>query len=365
MCLGETWGADGTLYDTPEKVAQLTQYVANLRNTKGGITFDTGMRGPTHVGSIDPVQVELLRLVTGTPDVTPPTVPTGLAATGKAQAVDLAWTPSTDNGGSGVARYRLDVSLVASFASFLPGWQDKDLGLAVSTTVAGLAPNTLYFARLRAQDGAGNLSGNSVVVSTKTLADTIAPSVPTGLAAAGKAQAVDLAWAPSTDNGGSGLAGYRVDVSKTADFATFVTGWSNKDVGLATAVSVPVLTGNTLYYARVRSYDGAGNVSANVTAQARTLAGAAESVTSARSYPSPFRPGQGAPGITFDQLPTQTTVKLYTTSGVMVKTLTTDSYGQVMWDITNAEGSSVSSGVYLAVIEKDGARRVMKVMVVK
>jgi flagellar hook assembly protein FlgD len=126
------------------------------------------------------------------------------------------------------------------------------------------------------------------------------------------------------------------------------------------------LTPNTPYYARVRAKDNEGNISSpSAVASARPLSPTEGTVASVRAFPSPFRPGRGAAGITFDQLPAQTTLQLYTTSGLLVKTLAADSYGQALWDVTNNDGSSVSSGVYLAVIEKGGERRVMKVMVVK
>lgn len=107
-------------------------------------------------------------VVTVSMDDQSPTAPTGLTAAGGVRSVDLVWTASTDAGGSGLKGYALDVSTESSFASYLPGWENKFLGLVVSTRVAGLEADTVYYTRLRAQDNRGNLSGNSLSVSTRT-----------------------------------------------------------------------------------------------------------------------------------------------------------------------------------------------------
>jgi hypothetical protein len=73
----------------------------------------------------------------------------------------------------------------------------------------------------------------------------------------------------------------------------------------------------------------------------------------------------GAQGITFDQIPAETPVRLFTVDGRPVKTLTTDVDGKATWDMTNDEGTPVASGVYLAMIEKNGAKKRLKVVVQK
>ncbi|MFA6435488.1 MAG: choice-of-anchor Q domain-containing protein, partial [Elusimicrobiales bacterium] len=102
-------------------------------------------------------------------DTSPPAAPGGLYASGiSSSAFTLGWTASTDN--VGVAGYRLDVSLNSGFSSFVAGYNNLDLGDVSSKTVSGLAANTLYYARLRAYDSAGNTSPNSVALSTATRA---------------------------------------------------------------------------------------------------------------------------------------------------------------------------------------------------
>jgi hypothetical protein len=67
--LGPTWGADGLRYEDPAAAAHFRDYIAQLENANGAITIDVGTRsearrGPLR-GSIDPLQVEQLRFVTG------------------------------------------------------------------------------------------------------------------------------------------------------------------------------------------------------------------------------------------------------------------------------------------------------------
>ena len=101
-------------------------------------------------------------------DSTPPSAPTGLRATGKDRSVDLSWSASTDAGGSGLAGYRMDISSSPDFSSFAAGYQNKDVGLVTSLTAAGLISGTVYYARIRARDGNGNLSPYSGTVSAET-----------------------------------------------------------------------------------------------------------------------------------------------------------------------------------------------------
>ncbi|SEH00163.1 Chitodextrinase [Nonomuraea solani] len=87
--------------------------------------------------------------------------------------------------------------------------------------------------------------------------DTTAPSAPGAPAASGvTATGATLTWAASTDQGGSGLAGYDVHREQ---------GTTDPRLGQSTTPSITLtgLTANTQYQVYVRARDGAGNLSAN------------------------------------------------------------------------------------------------------
>ena len=190
-------------------------------------------------------------------DTTPPSSPTNLIATAVSPSqINLSWTASTDNGQ--LTGYRVERCQGAGCTSFVQ--------IATPTTNAfsdaGLLIGTSYSYRVRASDAAGNLSGYSNVstATTQGVADTIPPSDVTGVtASAVSSTQINLNWTASTDSGGSGLAGYRVERCQGAGCTTFVqvaTPVTNSynDTGLATSTS---------YSYQVRAQDGAGNFSLN------------------------------------------------------------------------------------------------------
>src|SRR6185369_6501355 len=107
------------------------------------------------------------------PDTTAPTVPGGLSGSATScNAASLAWTASTDSGGSSLKGY--NVYRNGTFVKQVTG---------VATTDGSLAASTAYGYAVSAIDNAGNESARSAAVSVTTPAcpDTTAPTVPGGL----------------------------------------------------------------------------------------------------------------------------------------------------------------------------------------
>ena len=130
-------------------------------------------------------------------DTTGPATPSAVTKTASTlTSVSLSWPATTDNVG------------VTGYKVFRNGTQ---IGTTVTTTYtdSGLSAGTAYTYTVAAYDGAGNTSAQSAGSSISTLADTSAPSVPTGLKAGTQtSNNVSLSWAPSTDN--VAVTGYKV-----------------------------------------------------------------------------------------------------------------------------------------------------------
>lgn len=80
-------------------------------------------------------------------------------------------------------------------------------------------------------------------------------------------------------------------------------------------------------------------------------------VFSPRAYPSPWRSDRdnGAP-ITFDQLAGNSTIKIFTTAGHLVRSLSANTLSTT-WDLNNDSGASVASGLYFYVITNDQGQK--------
>src|SRR5207247_7155078 len=109
-----------------------------------------------------------------TPTPTPPATPTPTpaptpAAPNATRASNVTASRFTANWSSvsSATGYRLDVSTSSSFSTYVPGYQDLDVGNVISRNVTGLSANTNYYYRVRAYNGSGT-SPNSNVIKVKT-----------------------------------------------------------------------------------------------------------------------------------------------------------------------------------------------------
>ena len=110
-------------------------------------------------GNLSLASAALVVTTAAAPDTVPPSVPTGLVASGATtSSITLSWAAASDN----VAVTGYDVlssgAVVASSAD-------------TSATVTGLSAGTSYAFSVRAKDGAGNLSSASAQVTASTQAD--------------------------------------------------------------------------------------------------------------------------------------------------------------------------------------------------
>jgi phosphodiesterase/alkaline phosphatase D-like protein len=132
----------------------------------------------------------------------------------------------------------------------------SDMSGAFAVTVTGLSSNTIYHFRGYAINSEGTSYTSDSTFTTKPGAPTAIPATdpsPTGFTAN---------WtAPS---GNATITGYRIDVSTTALFTTFVTGYKNLSVAGTTVTLTGLKPGKTYYY-RVRAENAGGTSSKSNT----------------------------------------------------------------------------------------------------
>ena len=107
--------------------------------------------------------------------------------------------------------------------------------------------------------------GGSINATVMAIIDTTAPAAPSGLTASvDSSTQITLSWDPTSDSGGSGLAGYLVYRGKVFLGTTTATSYTHSG-----------LIAGTLYCYRIMAYDNAGNTSASTSVCATTLGSAA------------------------------------------------------------------------------------------
>lgn len=86
----------------------------------------------------------------------------------------------------------------------------------------------------------------------------------------------------------------------------------------------------------------------------------------AYAYPVPFKPSEGHTTITFTNLASECTIRIYTISGNPVALLSeTDGDGQYVWNVKNSSGFDLVSGVYLYFIQSASDVKTGKIMVIR
>ena len=87
-----------------------------------------------------------------------------------------------------------------------------------------------------------------------------------------------------------------------------------------------------------------------------------------RVYPNPIRPNEfHKSAVTFDRLPTGTTIEIYNTNGERLDSLivTPSDTGRTEWSLLNQMATEVTSGIYIYVMEFENLKKTGKIAVIK
>ena len=229
------------IYRDGEVVAQIATPPFYDTGLTPGDTYIYGLSAFDAQGNVSP-QSETLTVTLI--DLSPPTVPAGLAVSGVTQnSVSLKWSAST--GGGGVGGYRL---LKGTSPSTIKVVQPSVLG--TSYVDSEVAPQTTYYYAVESYNETGVSSAPSATISATTLA--LPP--PTGLQATTVTiSSVSLSW---TASGGSDApASYRILKGTSPSSLTTVAnsaGTTYTDSHVATS---------TTYYYEVEMADSSGRTS--------------------------------------------------------------------------------------------------------
>ncbi|MBU0687393.1 MAG: DUF2341 domain-containing protein [Candidatus Margulisbacteria bacterium] len=96
------------------------------------------------------------------------------------------------------------------------------------------------------------------------------------------------------------------------------------------------------------------------------MAAPVTNLSNAYAYPVPFIPNDGHTQITFTNLASQCTIRIFDVSGDLVAVLNeNDGDAQYNWNVTNAAGSNLASGVYFYHIKSAEDDKSGKIMVIR
>ena len=203
---------------------------------------------------------------------TVPNAPTGLAATASSPIqIDLIWNAPTNDGGSQITGYKIDVKTGTGAYVTLK----ENTGSTTRTyTHTERTTGTTYTYKVYAINSVGTggssneASATPAVISTPPVSTT-KPSQPSSLVATAVSQnQINLSWKLPTNDGGEPVSGYKIESSEGAGNYKVLS----QNTGKNTAYSHTGLKPETSYYYRVYAINSIGTSSSFADASATTKA---------------------------------------------------------------------------------------------
>lgn len=200
-------------------------------------------------------------LGTGSADTTAPSAPTSAVNSAiTSDGFTASWTGNRETGDNiYVHHWGIELSLTNTFSSLVENVNET----GNSYTFTNLLPATNYYWRVRAVDEAGNGSAwlTGTMVTTSSAGDVTPPGPPTSLNATTITHnSFVVNWTHPAEH-----SGYKLDVSASPTFSSYLSGYQNRDVGNVVTFVVSGTDPLTTYYVRMRTYDAVDNESINST----------------------------------------------------------------------------------------------------
>ena len=202
----------------------------------------------------------------------PPLAPTPVfvsPTSGSASKLNVSWNPPDNTGRPSINNYDLQYREVDA-ANYSNGPQNVS---GSRTTISGLKSGTRYQVQVRATNAEGNGPWTPAVRgSTSQNSEPDPPAVTYGLRATGVSETrIDLSWNAPTDDGGSSITGYRIEVSDDGG-STWSDLVANTGSSSRTYAHTGLEAGTTRHY-RVSAINRVGTGLASAVASGQTRAG--------------------------------------------------------------------------------------------
>lgn len=210
-----------------------------------------------------------------TTDNQAPDAPAGLMATASNQtSITLNWNDSGGHPAGETVMYKVFRNSGGTTA--VNTTTPVATGLTTSDAVIGsLTAGTTYKFQVAAYDAVTPTANQSALTPASpneyAAATASAPTAPLAPSANG-ASAITSSGFTANWTASVGATGYKLDVSTSSTFASFLTGYNNLDVGSNTSSTITGLNASTPYYYQVRAYNATGTSPASSTITASTIA---------------------------------------------------------------------------------------------
>ena len=167
-------------------------------------------------------------------------------------AIDLDWDAPADTGSSAITGYRIEVSTDEG-----TNWTNLVTTTNTFYEHSGLQPDTTLHYRVWARNDTGESDNPSNLANATTTTTTTAPAPPTGLTATAQGQdQIDLSWTEPSNDGGSPITGYRIEMSD--DGTTEWTDLEDNTGSADTTYADNTVTAGTTRHYRVSAINAVG-----------------------------------------------------------------------------------------------------------